>query len=54
MISYLFVKLAIGGLSLGGGYYVLKKIAIKESKKELQLEQISEDIEERVEEDLSD
>jgi len=54
MGTYLLIRLFIGGLTLTGGYYVLKGFTRKEVKKELQLEQIAGDIDEMVEEDFTE
>ena len=53
MGTYFFLKILIGGLTVGSGYLVLKKVATKEAEKDVQLEYIKDVVDERVEEDLS-
>ena len=50
----ILIELIFGALALTGGYYVLKGVTRKEVKKENQLEQIKDDVEDMVEEDFTE
>jgi len=52
--SLLLVKIFVGAASLGGGYFLLKRVTKTENKKQLKLERLQERIDDRVEEDLTD
>ena len=53
MGSYLILKALITAMAVGGGYFVVKKVATKEAEKDVQLDYIKDVVDERVEEDLS-
>lgn len=52
--TLLLVKIFVGAASLGGGYWLLKRVTKTETQKQLLLEQKKSELETRVEDDLND
>jgi len=53
-VGILLIQFLVGSLAVTGGYFVIKGVTRKEVEKELQLEQISESVDEMVEEDFTE